>query len=309
MDITDFTRKFKTLKGKSNGYPSFFDSINYENKRLIINANVDKKNFREIDPWTLVIFEDFKTKTKINSISLVINLNYSARNLKTYLEEFKQRMSFIALNNKDINIEIYFNNKNVSLYKKEDLFKPKSNEILRDKINTRNADDKEGRLEKDFQAFLFGGKGKTFEERTNARLAILGDDFFKVKKENLQLIREFPTGVFDSRISNETRLQNTFYIDIVTLNKYKELSIIELKLDDPKLEVISQILDYALFFRRYLNQLKKLLFDFKGNKINCYFVNNRYHSNFSKITKYYHTEGKNYGFELIQLTLGYTKRI
>ncbi len=308
MGVMEFIEEFNALRGKSKGYPSFFDSIEYKDQKIIINANVKKENFREIDPWALVIFEDFKKKTGKDLQFLVIKINYSKK-LQAYLEEFKQRISFIALNNKSINFEVYFNNEKISLYEQEELFKPKSNEVIHDEVKERHADDKEGRLEKDFQAFLFGGKGKTSEERTNARLAILGEDFFKVKKDKLQLIREFPTGVFNYKISESTRLQNTFFVDIVTLNRYKELSVIELKLDDPKLEVISQLLDYALFFRRYLDKLKKLLFHFKGDKINCYVVNNRYHPNFSKIASYYSTKNKKYGFELIQITLGDTKKI
>ena len=40
MEIVDFIEEFRTLKGKSKGYPSFFDSIDYKTKKLIINTNV-----------------------------------------------------------------------------------------------------------------------------------------------------------------------------------------------------------------------------------------------------------------------------
>lgn len=42
-------------------------------------------------------------------------------------------------------------------------------------------------------------------------------------------------------------------------------SLIELKFNDPKLEVVSQVLNYALFFNAYKKQLAPLL----DNKLSC----------------------------------------
>ena len=61
----------------------------------------------------------------------------------------------------------------------------------------------------------------------------------------------FITGEAEEKIKVAIRTQvlPTEFVDIVTLNKWGYLSVIELKLDDSQLEVVSQLLDYALFFR------------------------------------------------------------
>jgi len=162
---------------------------------------------------------------------------------------------------------------------------------------------------------LFGkGLNKDGDERTNERLAILGKDFFNLNRKNYALEREFPTGVFKKVKSAKTRVLPTEYIDIVTINKYKFLSIIELKLNDSQLEVISQLLDYALFFRSYIGQLKPVLNERFGKKMKagniiCYVANNSYHPRFNSILKYYSTENKGYGFELKRIILGETGNI
>ena len=104
-------------------------------------------------------------------------------------------------------------------------------------------------------------------------------------------------------------------VDIITLNKYGNLSVIELKLDDEQLEVISQLLDYALFFRCYIHLLKHIPVitetfgtNIRKEEIFCYVVNNHFHPRFDKILKYYSTENKDYGFQLIKIVLGYTSK-
>ena len=90
-----------------------------------------------------------------------------------------------------------------------------------------------------------------------------------------------------------------------------------MKVDDSSLEVISQLLDYALFFRTYKSQLLPFLKShFKDDypkvekpRIACYVVNNRFHPRFNKLMKYYETKGKDYGFEMKQVILGQTNEI
>ena len=101
----------------------------------------------------------------------------------------------------------------------------------------------------------------------------------------------------------------TEFVDIVTLNKWGQLSVIELKLDDSKLEVISQILDYGLYFACYHDKLLKFLSDHSGIKpikdgIMCYVVNNYYHQRFDNVFKYYSTKSKSYKFKLLKVVLG-----
>ena len=136
----------------------------------------------------------------------------------------------------------------------------------------------------------------------------------------LPILREFPTGVFEGDIREKNRLTPTEYVDIVSLNKRKELSIIELKIDDGPLEVMSQLLDYALFFSAYKDQLvpalDKLFFsgkgapekvDFKPHNIKCYVASNIFHARFDDIKRFYGTSGKGFPFTLVQLVLGETR--
>ena len=149
--------------------------------------------------------------------------------------------------------------------------------------------------------------------RTNDRLAILGEHFYRSKGKEHGVLREFPTGVFKDKIKENCRLMPTESVDIITLNKYGNLSVIELKLDDEKLEVISQILDYALFFRCYISLLKNLTIikktfgtSIRKGEISCYVVNNHFHPRFDRILKFYSTKNKDYGFQLIKIVLGDT---
>ena len=88
--------------------------------------------------------------------------------------------------------------------------------------------------------------------------------------------------------------------------------MIELKLDDSKLEVMSQILDYALYFACYRDKLLKVI---KKNsnlkpiedKIMCYVVNNRFHKRFDDIFQYYSIKDKSYKFEIFKVTHGHKK--
>jgi len=78
-------------------------------------------------------------------------------------------------------------------------------------------------------------------------------------KELGRIIREFPTGVFKDTISQNNRILPTEFIDVVTFNKHGNLAVIEIKLNDSQLEVIAQLLDYALFFRCYRDDLLPII--------------------------------------------------
>ena len=224
----------------------------------------------------------------------------------------KRRLSFLDINNFEQSFELKQNNKSVKLYSKEELINRPAEEIIRQKINQRSDDDKPGRIEKDFQTFLFG-KGIDRNDRTNERLAILGEDFYNLQRKNLGVLREFPTGVFFERILKKNRILPTEFIDIVTLNKWEKLSIIELKVNDPSLEVIAQLIDYALYFTCYQKELKNVIE--RNSKIRiqdsyefiCYVVNNHFHDRFDQVIQYY--SPKYFKFKIRKITLGYTEII
>jgi len=230
------------------------------------------------------------------------------------IEAFRRRVSFLNIANEDVQISASLPNRALELYDVNTLFKRPNNEEIRSNFGARKDTDPPQYLEKAFQAFLFG-KGQTSQTRTNDRLAILGEDFYQVKGKEYGIIREFPTGAFLRKISRNTRLTPTEFVDIVTLNKWRKVAVIELKLDDPKLEVLSQLLDYALFFRCYWEKIRPLLTEKLGRttdktpSFTCYVVNNHYHPRFDTASTLYGAKAKIHGFHFVKLTLGHKQNI
>ena len=135
--------------------------------------------------------------------------------------------------------------------------------------------------------------------RTNERLALFGRDFVYIGKlksvkdqDGYKVEREFPTGVFREEVKEANRILPTEFVDLVTLNRYGELAVIEIKFDDPKLEVIPQVLNYALFFHSYRTKLtplldKKLACATEGRNLVTYLVSNTFHDRFESVWPYY----------------------
>ena len=270
-----------------------------------------KIQLRQVDPWALAFMKDWELKNSgvINNIIFQIS---SGTGRSQAIESFMRRVSFLSVAN-GIRITVRLDGKERRLYDLQTLVSRSPEEAIRiyQSIKPRGDADKPGRIEKDFQTFLFG-KGLDRQVRSNERLAVLGEDFYKLEKKSYRIIREFPTGAFNGKISETKRILPTDYIDIVTLNKYGELALIELKLNDPKLEVISQILDYALFFRCYFDRLAPYLYrEFEGKikskKIVAYIANNHFHPMFDSIRGFYC--GDKLGIEIKTSTLGFTEII
>ena len=237
-------------------------------------------------------------------------------------ECFKRRISYLNLNNPfDIEIKTLVT---THLYTKDELESRPLNEIISLKFPQRTSNDTPGRLEKDFQAFLFGDSILNANTTTinyelvYRRLGVLGIDFYKLKKE-YKLIREFPTGVFLNNVNKINRILPTYYVDIVAFNKHQELSVIELKLNDPKLHVLSQVLDYALFAICYRKQLIQSVVNhlgrqfcpvgFENKPIACYVANNYFHKRFDDISQYYAPQSKGFNWKFNKIILGETKTI
>jgi hypothetical protein len=307
------TKEINSQRGTSGKWPASFD-YKVEPNRITLKTNrkINKSGYRCLDSWGMALFHHVKFEHKLNvkEISFIINKN--GNSLTPNVEAFKRRVSYLDINNENINFKVEYNNSPLILYTQKKLFERQENEIIRGFLNKRREDVKGDLLEKAFQSFLFG-KDLGTETRTNDRLAVLGEHFFKLKKKKYGVLREFPTGAFLNTISNSTKVTPTEFVDIVTLNRRGHLSVIELKLDDPKLEVMSQILDYALYFACYIEKLLKVLNDCSTIKpvkegIMCYVVNNRYHARFDDIFQYYSTNKKQYNFKIFKITLGETKQ-
>lgn len=308
--IATINKKIASLTGKSHGFPG---SIKYEispdGKIVTTHLLKNEKNeFRQFDPWTLA-FIDFAEndylRSKITNIVFQVSSEASdAKNFAQFFEAFKRRVSFLAINNTNRKFTVNLDSNPVKLYDKKSLFtRPKSEIVRPDEIKDRQ-DNKPGPLEKMFQTFLY--------EATNERLAIISNHFMGIKKKHLQILREYPTGVFNKQKNKENRILMTDFVDLVSINKYGCLSVIELKVDgNSPLELVSQILDYALFFACYKDRLlvtktfKPLAADIRKQEISCYAVANYFHPRFDSILPYYRTGGK-YNFELYKVILGYT---
>lgn len=320
MNIKSFEQELAKLKGKSGGFPrdiNFSFSGDGKALRSELVGKFDKKDLRRFDPWTLACIIEAKQNTGINISSVVFAITKPKKPDALFalnFESLRRRLSFLSINNPDIKFELELNNEKTVLDNKKTLFLRPANEIIRSKISKRSEDNDPNLLEKSFQSFLYG---KGLKEKTNDRLAIIGEDFYQMKAKAVGVLREFPTGVFNQKISDATRLLPTESVDIVTQNKWGNLAIVELKIDNSELEVISQILDYGLYFTCYRNQIMEVqdikdTFDVKQIKnadIFCYVANNRFHPRFVGIISFYSIKSKNYGFCLKKIILGETTEI
>lgn len=316
MTIKEFLIDIEDASGKPGNFPrDIHFSLDDSSKTLRVESvKSEKDDFRRFEPWALALLVEAEQECsiKIRDISFAIN-SQTDKWFNLNLESFRRRVSFLAINNDAIRFKILLNGKEIALDNKDTLFHRPDNEVIHDDVALRS-ENTPGKLEKDFQDFL---SGKGLVSKTNDRLAILGEDFYQVKGKGFGVLREFPTGVFDGKVSDITRILPTESVDIITQNKWGNLAVIELKVDDSKLEVISQILDYGLYFSCYRDLILKMpamskILDFEAIKhedIFCYVVNNRFHPRFNSILKYYSVKTRNYGFCLKKVVLGETIEI
>jgi len=325
MTVEKIVQEVRSAKGKSGGWPASYDYDSTESKSIIsLNGKkADKKAYRGLDAWGMafVAYVEEKVQSKIGYVAFEIN---DESKITPNIEALRRRISFLHINTEKI-FSLKLNGENIPLYDTEkSLFSRPNDEIIRSS-NLKQRGDTHAKwlLEKDFQAFLFGNgfekdeRVRDLGRRPNGRLAILGEDFRGVNKKKYGVIREFPTGVFRSKVSEETRILPTEYVDIISLDKHGRLAVIELKIDDSSLEIISQALDYALFFACYSKQLMPFI------KTNCnlsdnetlkddfsiYMASNIYHPKMSNILPFYSTKNKKYLFTFKQVFLGFSEEI
>ncbi len=285
----ELMREVTSKAGKPGGWPNYFN-YDIKNDSIVISftfKELDKKAVRRLDPWGLAFLAEVEAKcgTGIKGIKFALEgpidqVKHDNR-LIPDLEAFRRRVSFLSINNHSLQIEITINGEPVELDDIKKLFNRPQNEIIHESFNRKAQDNVVGRLEKDFQTWLFANDIKDEQMKTantNERLAVLGEDFYMLKKRKFKLIREFPTGAFHEKITNNSRILPTEFVDVVSLNKYGNLAVIELKLNDSQLEVIAQLLDYSLFFRCFRDKLLPIITSHLGatpnnKEIVCYVVN------------------------------------
>lgn len=325
ITVRELLDDVKSKSGRATGWPNYF-VYGVDGSSVTISANnkaLDKKATRRLDPWGLAFLAEAEHRCgiKINDITFAVSGTIDetrpAGRLVPNLEAFRRRVSFLSINNPNLGFVITFNGRPLELDDADMLFARPENELIHERIDREARPNPPGRLEKDFQTWLSANDSEDTAEqdaKTNVRLAVLGEDFFKLRKKNVGIIREFPTGAFDKGISTKlterSRILPTDFIDIVTLNKYGQLAVIELKLNDSQLEVIAQLMDYSLFFTSYRDRLWRILEEKlratpKSNEIICYVVNNYFHKRFDDVLSYYNPRDDLHGFRIKKVLLGH----
>jgi hypothetical protein len=297
-------------RGKSGGWP---EDLIYNAKEeagsvqttVTVADSAKYSVWKRIDPWGLSFFETVKAENTHKPIRLRFSVpDPKTQADKCQYEALKRRLSYLAqANDFRKQISLMRGDLEDELYSWADLTNRPDNEVIHTDFSVKSDTDKPGRLEKDFQAYLFG-KG-LYEnsgpdvKRTNERLALLGPDFVRIQKvtsfknqKGFKVEREFPTGVFDVEVKNGTRVLPTEHVDLVTLNRRGELAVIELKFDANDLEVVAQVLNYALFFHSYRSRLNSVLksrfaCSTEGRKLVTYLVSNEFHPRFESVWPYY----------------------
>jgi len=313
MTIESLNQQVHNNKGK-DGWPADLTFKATEGDNVVEVTIGDARSakdgvWKRIDPWGFAFFHKVEEITKNALTEKPLRLTFSLRPPVTLLAEcqyeaLKRRVSYLAEAN-HLQITLLRGDAEDELYSIEKLTNRPDTEKVRSDYpdHDHGDDDTPGRLEKDFQAYLFG-KGLHDPSdpeipRTNERLALFGDDFVRIGKnrvrenqEGYKVEREFPTGVFKGEVKKGNRILSTEFVDLVTINRKRELAVIEIKFDDPKLEVIPQVLNYALFFHSYRNKLnpllhKKLGCATEGRKLVTYLVSNTFHNKFESVWPYY----------------------
>lgn len=283
--------------------------------------------WKRIDPWGFAFFD--KAKAIANEIpTKPLHLTFSLRCPGTPLAEcqyeaLKRRVSYLAEAN-HLQIALLKGDSEDRLYTFEELTKRPDTETVRSDYPFHHIDDTPGRLEKDFQKWLDGwglpDRSDPNILQTNERLALFGDDFVRIGKvksgkdqKGYKVEREFPTGVFNKEVNEGNRILSTEFVDLVTFNKHGDLAVIEIKFDDPQLEVIPQVLNYALFFHSYREKLDPLL-DIKlgrqkgwtaKRKLVTYLVSNAFHNRFKSVWPYYSQPGHKHPLAIRQVIMGH----
>lgn len=94
--------------------------------------------------------------------------------------------------------------------------------------------------------------------------------------------RQFPANIFDNIISEETRISRKLWIDIMTVNKLNQLSVIELKAKgNASLDLLAQAIDYGIFCHLFKDHISSCWFKnankIGNNKIAIYCIAEKFH--------------------------------
>ena len=294
-------------------FPEEYD-YNFEPEKKIatISCSTDgAKKLRKIDVWSLAYVEYLlqnELTSKVNGVKIYVLKAYS----KYAFESLRRRVSYLNIVDNGIKFELFHQRSQVTLDEKIELTRSEPNAITTKDIEERTHGAGAG-LEKDLQDFI----ARDPIVVDNSRLSILSFDFYREKKSRYGVLSEVPIGIYDTIKSEETRILPTYYIDFVSFTKEGNLAVIELKVNDQSLEVISQILDYALFAIKYKDQFCKLIKNnlstqsllpikkkYMEKPVKAYVVNNHFNKKFDGIFKYYTSSDIKIPFSITKIALG-----
>jgi len=131
--------------------------------------------------------------------------------------------------------------------------------------------------------FLPRGKKRTqealIEQHLSEDLSRLSEKEFTKSKKS---ITQFPANIFKVKISEENRVTRKFWIDILSVNNSKQLSVIELKAgENCPLDILIQAIDYGIYCHLFKKHIADCFFNnvpsLDKNKIAIYCVAEKFH--------------------------------
>ena len=290
---------FDPKRGSGN-FPSNinfgFNPVTYE---ITIGLRDNRaKDFRRMEAWGLAYVVYLLDEIKVKRVSS-IKYYVGKKTMSPALESFRRRISYLQLINPKLHFAVILSGEALKLDQGKEMWRPESGAVITTLLKVRGAGvGKARRMEKELQDHI-----GSYPD--NIGLSLLGDEFLN-KRRRYGLLREVPTGVFHTSISRRNRILPTYFMDFLSFNKRGNIAVIELKVNDAKLEVICQLLDYALFATRYKKELIQLIKNNMGKGqfppkvekcgIDAYVVNNHYHPRFDKVAEYYSPKGHDVPF-------------
>ena len=101
-------------------------------------------------------------------------------------------------------------------------------------------------------------------------------------KKDAHGLRQFPANIFEGKVEKTKRISKKFWIDILTVNKNNQLSVIELKVGkNAPLDLFIQAIDYGVFAYLFREHISKYPFinnkHIINKKVAMYIIAERFH--------------------------------
>ncbi len=158
----------------------------------------------------------------------------------------------------------------------EDRFHTDAEEIIRNAGSRYVTYSSEGHL------FDDRGTKEKLESLIENELAGAISQYVSDFADGTKVIRQFPANIFRDRISENSRVTDKLWIDMVAVNQAGELSSIELKVGgNIPLDLFAQGLDYGIYCHLFKSHIRDNWFkdcaDSAKNKVTIYYVGEEFH--------------------------------